>query len=92
MQIVIDKPTSKEIEMTMTTSQKLCCINANLVALCSQEIDCLGFGMCWLYLPQVDSVIKIILLHISGLCCAIFYKFFHLTECRNDIINSTRTK
>lgn len=48
VEIMILKPTSKEIKMTMTTMQKLGCINANLVALCignnTDQIDCLGFG------------------------------------------------
>lgn len=48
MDIIIEKPSSREIQIPLTKYQKLCCINGNLVALCNNETDglmlCQGYG------------------------------------------------
>lgn len=46
--IIIEKPSSRGLQISLTKSQKLCCINGNLVALCLKQeenvLHCLGYG------------------------------------------------
>lgn len=99
MEIIIRKPSSSDLEMTLKKSQKLCCINACMVALCSPETDdlfhCRGFGKRNNINSSIENVSRIL---FNSILIRVHFRNSsrvrrrHGGDIRRDSVNKRRTE